>query len=646
MGRTRRRRLLASALLTSSMLVVFLVAVAPPAFAVTDCTHSGTTDTITIDAGQTASVGIDTAPAPDTIEFDDDATPFTAGTTCGDVSNTTLIAVTGSTGNETFVIDLSGGAFPAAINFTIDMLAGTDALTINGSSGADTIEFGANGVDLDNDDAADVTDPTPPGVPAGVETFTVNAAAGGDTVTGSGSTGLGAAFASGLTFNGDAGTDTIGGGSGNDTLNGGADADTLTYAGFTGAITVDLSLATAQVTGGAGTDTLSAFENATGGSGADTLKGTSTVNTLTGGAGNDSLDGGDGNDSLLGGDNNDKLIGGGGDDTLTGGTGTDSANYSTATAGVTVNLSLTTAQPTVGAGTDTITEVENAAGSAFADTLIGNTGSNSLGGAGGDDTLTGGGGDDTLRGGAGNDATKGGAGNDTQRGGAGNDTLRGGAGNDTLRGGAGNDHLFGGAGRDSCKGGSGRDTIKSCERYQASARMRTGPRDRRGPVPFIAVRFETRSSFAEREDEAMALVKGHLGRRVAGVGVAAAVVLIGLETPAFAVPPSITSFSPTSGPAGCVVEIIGTDLNNPAVSSVDIGGTPVSAFKIVSATRIWATVAGTTSGRSMSPTRAIQRTAQPIHEHEPRGPAPQRSPRSLPVQERREDRDNHRGESS
>jgi hypothetical protein len=88
----------------------------------------------------------------------------------------------------------------------------------------------------------------------------------------------------------------------------------------------------------------------------------------------------------------------------------------------------------------------------------------------------------------------------------------------------------------------------------------------------------------------------HLGRRVAGIGVAAASVLIGLEAPAFAVLPTITSFSPSSGPAGCVVEITGTDFNNPEVSSVDIGGTPVTAFKVVSGTKIWATVAGTTSG--------------------------------------------------
>jgi hypothetical protein len=73
-------------------------------------------------------------------------------------------------------------------------------------------------------------------------------------------------------------------------------------------------------------------------------------------------------------------------------------------------------------------------------------------------------------------------------------------------------------------------------------------------------------------------------------------VVLGLEAPALAVPPTITSFSPTSGPAGCVVEITGTDFDNPEVTSVDIGGTPVTAFKIVSATKIWATVAGTTSG--------------------------------------------------
>jgi Ca2+-binding RTX toxin-like protein len=183
-----------------------------------------------LDAGNSAIIGINTAPNPDTIIFDNDTT-LAGAAQCdlaATVTNTTLIAVTGSTGNETFVIDLSGGAFPAAINFQIDLAAGTEALTINGSSGADTIEFGANGVDLDNDDAADVTDPTPPGVPAGVETFTVNAAAGNDTLSGAGSSGLGAAFTSILTLNGGAGDDIIVGGSGNDTLNGIDGNDTIT----------------------------------------------------------------------------------------------------------------------------------------------------------------------------------------------------------------------------------------------------------------------------------------------------------------------------------------------------------------------------------------------------------------------------------
>jgi hypothetical protein len=44
------------------------------------------------------------------------------------------------------------------------------------------------------------------------------------------------------------------------------------------------------------------------------------------------------------------------------------------------------------------------------------------------------------------------------------------------------------------------------------------------------------------------------------------------------------------------VVIRGTNFKNPIVTSVDIGGTPVSAFKVVSGTEIWATVAGDASG--------------------------------------------------
>jgi IPT/TIG domain len=85
-------------------------------------------------------------------------------------------------------------------------------------------------------------------------------------------------------------------------------------------------------------------------------------------------------------------------------------------------------------------------------------------------------------------------------------------------------------------------------------------------------------------------------RQVAGIGVAAALFVVSLQVPALATPPIISSFSPTSGPTGCVVVIKGTNFADPIVTSVDIGGTPVSAFKVVSGTEIWATVAGEASG--------------------------------------------------
>ena len=94
----------------------------------------------------------------------------------------------------------------------------------------------------------------------------------------------------------------------------------------------------------------------------------------------------------------------------------------------------------------------------------------------------------------------------------------------------------------------------------------------------------------------MALLKRHLGLRVAAVAVVSALVVLGLEAPASATSPTISSFSPTSGPAGCVVVITGTNFKDPMVTSVDIGGTPVSEFKVVSGTEIWATVAGDASG--------------------------------------------------
>ena len=133
--------------------------------------------------------------------------------------------------------------------------------------------------------------------------------------------------------------------------------------------------------------------------------------------------GGAGNDSLLGGAGNDTMDGGDGNDTIDGKTGVDTVSYATATSGVTVSLAASGAQDTVGAGIDTLLNIDNLTGSPFNDTLTGDGNAN---------VLTGGPGADVLIGAAGNDTLIGGAGVDTLTGGAGVDTLTGGTGNDSF----------------------------------------------------------------------------------------------------------------------------------------------------------------------------------------------------------------------
>ena len=152
-------------------------------------------------------------------------------------------------------------------------------------------------------------------------------------------------------------------------------------------MTVSLELITAQNTVGAGTDTLSTIENLTGSDFNDTLTGSSSANTINGGAGNDVINGGKGHDTL---------DGGAGDDSLIGGDGTDTASYASATGAVTVSLALTTAQNTVGAGTDTLTAIASLTGSGFNDTLTGNAAFNTIDGGVGADVMWGGAGNDVY----------------------------------------------------------------------------------------------------------------------------------------------------------------------------------------------------------------------------------------------------------
>jgi Ca2+-binding RTX toxin-like protein len=173
--------------------------------------------------------------------------------------------------------------------------------------------------------------------------------------------------------------DTLYGYAGNDTLLGGLGNDTL--AGRAGDDVLD---------GGAGADVLYGED------GNDNLSGGTDADTLQGGNGNDSVLGGDGADTLYGDAGADVLDGGAGNDQVYGGDGADTASYASATLGVTVSLALAAAQNTLGAGTDTLSSVENLTGSAFNDTLTGNAGDNTLDGGAGNDALTGGAGADTY----------------------------------------------------------------------------------------------------------------------------------------------------------------------------------------------------------------------------------------------------------
>ncbi len=270
--------------------------------------------------------------------------------------------------------------------------------------------------------------------------------------------------------------DLLNGGVGNDRLNGGAGSDTADYGTFiiggqavtgaTAGVTVNLNLAGQQNTVGAGLDTLMSIENLTGSNFNDTLTGNSADNKLTGRAGHDILNGGEGKDTLQGDSGNDTLNGGGGFD--------DTASYSTATAGVTVEVNGAGAQNTGGAGIDTLVDIENLIGSNFNDMLTVNYLDPDGFEVAGEFTLNGGAGNDTLRGpsfpsGPSAAATlNGGAGNDIlstqlgdQNGGDGDDHLASGEGDGRLDGGTGNDVLDVGDGFYELIGGTGNDRMSA-----------------------------------------------------------------------------------------------------------------------------------------------------------------------------------------
>ena len=226
--------------------------------------------------------------------------------------------------------------------------------------------------------------------------------------------------------------DTLAPGGGDDRVEGNEGNDALDFVASAAAIDLDLGiLGGGQTLDAAGNrlTLLDPIENVFGSPFDDRLAGNDLDNVL---------DGRSGDDTLLGGRGNDRLVGG---------SGTDTVDYTGAPAGVDVDLWRGWAQEDGHGGRDRLTDVENAIGSAFGDTLRG-------GRAG--STLVGGQGDDTLVGGAGNDILNGGDGSDTLLGNSGDDALHGDGGDDALDGGRGSDRLDGGPGDDMMTGHSNR----------------------------------------------------------------------------------------------------------------------------------------------------------------------------------------------
>jgi Ca2+-binding RTX toxin-like protein len=261
--------------------------------------------------------------------------------------------------------------------------------------------------------------------------------------------GIGVSTTNNDVIDGRGGNDVLSVGLGNHMLTGGSGLDTVAFseAGFPEVgLTIDLNLQGGAQATGAGSWTLSGFENVGGGQLDDMLAGDGGANILAGNAGNDILVGGVGDDVLYGDgtidlntnrvittfadvgvtfgwvDGSDTLEGGLGNDMVNGGGGNDTASYEHASGAVTVLLNDSGGGTSSGAdGNDTLTSIENVTGSAYNDTLLGNSSANVLTGGAGIDILSAWGGNDTLLAGDGADYLSGGMGDDLIDGGAGYD---------------------------------------------------------------------------------------------------------------------------------------------------------------------------------------------------------------------------------
>ena len=436
--------------------------------------HAVFTDTAAANATIATALNIDTAAnwsTDPTNDVTDPAVPYTTVVATGADAFDVYAVTVGAGQTITLDVDYGGGTFGGADIDSFVTLFGPDAGNPELASNDDGVIFFDRGSESSQDSFLTFNAPTagiyyiqigqydpagPTPIAAG-GSYVLNVSVGGhavgapsvadaDTVTGGNGDDL---------LQGGAGSDSLSGGEGNDVLiddgDGAADSfdggngddrfrlhenggvttivdgggiDAIRVTQSTTAWTIDLGGGTASSVGTSASFAADTIENAVGSIQADVLIAASIGSDLAGNSGNDMLVGGTSDDTLTGDD---------GDDIISGGSGMDLVYYAGSEAGVTVDLSITSQQDTVGAGLDTITGVENLGGSGFADTLTGDGNANRIDAGNGNDIVKGGGGNDVLAGNAGNDSLDGGSGDDVLTGSAGNDVLIGGAGIDMAR---------------------------------------------------------------------------------------------------------------------------------------------------------------------------------------------------------------------
>jgi hypothetical protein len=86
----------------------------------------------------------------------------------------------------------------------------------------------------------------------------------------------------------------------------------------------------------------------------------------------------------------------------------------------------------------------------------------------------------------------------------------------------------------------------------------------------------------------------HMGRRLAAVGVAVALLVLGLATPAYAAIPTVTAVTPANADLGCEVTVTGTNFqtvaNGGPATLVEFGGTAGTGLTIDADTQLEVTV--------------------------------------------------------